>query len=139
MEFKQMFVDSPFMNNILKSYSFGTVALFICFLFSCNQPKSEIQSATKMIERAEQTNEALTKSDIEQLEKKMDQLQKNLDQNRDEYSDEQVKEIGKLQGRYTSLIVKKGINDFKKSVKDIGNQMEGFIEGMSDTNNKNNQ
>ena len=69
-----------------------------------------------MIERAEQTNEALTKSDIEQLEKKMDQLQKNLDQNRDEYSDEQVKEIGKLQGRYTSLIVKKGINDFKKSL-----------------------
>ena len=72
--------------------------LFICFLFSCNQPKSEIQSATKMIERAEQTNEALTKSDIEQLEKKMDQLQKNLDQNRDEYSDEQVKEIGKKYG-----------------------------------------
>lgn len=124
---------------MLKSFYFGLVAFLVCFLFSCNQPNSDIQSATKMIDRAEQTNEALTKSDIEQLEKKMDQLQKNLDENRDEYSDEQVKDIGKLQGRYTSLIVKKGINDFKKSVKDIGSQMEGFIEGMSDTNNKNKQ
>jgi hypothetical protein len=136
MKFKQIFVILTCMNNILKGYDIGIVALFI---FSCNQPNSEIQSATKMIDRAEQTNEALTESDLEQLEKKMDQLQKNLDQNRDKYPDEQVKEIGKLQGRYTSVIVKKGISDFKKSVKDIGNQMEGFIEGMSDTNNKNNQ
>ncbi len=34
----------------------------------------------------------------------------------------------------------KGINDFQESVKDLGHQMEGFIEGIqSDTNNKTNE
>jgi hypothetical protein len=67
----------------------------------------------------------------------MQELESDLEQNRDKYTDEQVKEIGKLQGRYFALAVKKGINDFQESLKDLGSQMEGFIQGInSDTLNK---
>jgi hypothetical protein len=66
------------------------------------------------------------------------ELESDLEQNKDKYTDEQVKEIGKLQGRYFAVSLKKGINNFQESLKDLNNQMEGFIEGIkSDTNNNN--
>lgn len=76
----------------------------------------------------------MTEKDWSALENKMKELENDLEQSRDKYNDEQVKEFGKLQGRYFAITVKKGINDFQESLKDLGNQMEGFIEGFkSDT------
>jgi tetrahydromethanopterin S-methyltransferase subunit G len=115
--------------------------LFLSFLIalsSCNNVQSRLDKAEKDIEYAEQNKEKMTANDWSALEKKMQELESDLEQNRDKYTDEQVKEIGKLQGRYFAVAVKKGINDFQESVKDLGNQMEGFIEGITDsTNNKN--
>lgn len=109
-------------------------------LSSCNNVQSRLDRAEKEIEHAEQNKEDMTEKDWSALEKKMGELEIDLVQNREEYTDEQVKEIGKLQGRYFAVTVKKGINDFQESVKDLGNQMEGFIEGFkSDTNNKTNE
>jgi hypothetical protein len=109
----------------------GLITLFI----SCGSPQSAIDKTSTMIERAEHNKDALTQSDFDNLELKMEELQKDLEVNRKNYTDQQVKEIGKLQGRYAALLVKQGINDFKESVKDLGNQMEGFMEGITDTTN----
>ncbi len=107
-------------------------------LSSCNNVQSRLDKAEKEIEYAEQNKEEMTAKDWSVLEKKMQELESDLEQNREKYTDEQVKEIGKLQGRYFAVAVKKGINDFQESVKDLGNQMEGFIEGITDsTQNKN--
>jgi chromosome segregation ATPase len=111
---------------------------FLIALSSCNNVQSRLDKAEKGIEYAEQNKEEMTAKDWSVLERKMQELESDLEQNRDKYTDEQVKEIGKLQGRYFAVAVKKGINDFQESVKDLGNQMEGFIEGITDsTNNKN--
>jgi len=113
---------------------------FLIALSSCNNVQSRLDKAEKEIEYAEQNKEEMTAKDWSTLEKKMQELESDLEQNRDKYTDEQKKEIGKLQGRYFAVAVKKGINDFQESVKDLGNQMEGFIEGIkSDTNNKTNE
>ncbi len=114
--------------------------VYLIVLSSCNNVQSRLDKAEKEIEYAEQNKKEMTANDWSALEKKMQELESDLEQNRDKYTDEQVKEIGKLQGRYFAVAVKKGINDFQESVKDLGNQMEGFIEGIkSDTNNKTNE
>ena len=121
-----------------KIYNFYFTIAILVLLFSCNQSQSGIEKASKMIEHAEQSKDALAQSEFVNMELKMDELQKDLETNRKNYTDEQVKEIGKLQGRYAAILVKKGIDNFQESVKDLGNQMEGFIEGITDsTNNKN--
>lgn len=113
---------------------------FFIALSGCNNVQSRLEKAEKAIEYAEQNKEDMTEKDWSALEKKMGELEIDLVQNREEYTDEQVKEIGKLQGRYFAVTVKKGINDFQESLKDIGNQMDGFIEGIkSNTNNKTNE
>jgi len=113
------------------------IVIIFLSLSACNNLQSKIKSTDKEIERAEQNKEEMTAKDWSVLENKMKELQSDLEQNREKYTDEQVKEIGKLQGRYFAVAVKKGINDFQESVNDISNQMEGFIEGIkADTNNK---
>ena len=113
---------------------------FFIVLSSCNNFQSRLDSAEKEIEYAEQNKEDMTEKDWSALEKKMGELEIDLLQNREKYTDEQVKEIGKLLGRYFAITVKKGFNDFQESLKVIGNQMDGFIEGIkSNTNNKTNE
>lgn len=108
-------------------------------LNSCNSPQSQMDKVSTMIEYAEQKDE-LSQEDIDELQIKIEELQNDLETNRKNYTDEQVKEIGKLQGRYVAILVKKGIDDFQESVKDFGNQMEGFKEGIkSATDNKSNE
>ena len=58
-----------------------------------------------------------------------------METNRKNYTDEQVKEIGKLQGRYAAILVKQGMDEFQGSLKDLGSKMEGFIEGITDSTN----
>jgi tetrahydromethanopterin S-methyltransferase subunit G len=110
--------------------------LLLCLIIalnSCNNVQSRLDRAEKEIEYAEQNKKEMTEKDWSALEKRMEELESDLEQNRDKYTDEQVKELGKLQGRYFAIAVKKGMNDFQESVKDLGNQMEGFVEGLTDT------
>jgi chromosome segregation ATPase len=127
-------------NTAAKFKNMRQTALLLGFLIalsSCNNVQSRLDKAEKEIEYAEQNKEEMTAKDWSNLEKKMQELESDLEQNRDKYTDEQVKEIGALQGRYFAVAVKKGIDDFQESVKDLGNQMDGFIEGIkSDTDNK---
>ncbi len=103
-------------------------------LSACNGNQSKIDSAASKIEQAEKNKADLTEQYFENLELQMKDLERDLSENRKNYTEEQIKEIGKLQGRNAALSVKKRLNDFKKSLKDFGNQMEGFVEGLqSDT------
>jgi hypothetical protein len=104
---------------------------------SCNISQSKIDNAVSKIEFAEQNKDIMKSKDWSDLETMINEIEKDLEVNRGNYTDEQVKEIGKIKGRYTALILKKGIHDFKEIIKDLGTQMDGFIEGLTDsTNNK---
>ena len=123
------------MNMKLRCINLCTSFLLVISSTSCNQSEQKIRSAEKMIENAESNTAEMPKTEIDKLDNKMKELEIDLEQNRGKYTDEQVKEIGKLQGRYFAIAVKKGLNNFQESVKDLGNQMEGFIEGITDTTN----
>ena len=112
----------------MKNLIFVFFVLFI--LFSCDTTQSKLENTETEIEYIEQNEEDMTAKDWFALEKKMQELESDLEQNRDKYTDEQVKEIGKLQGRYAALILKKEIRDLQESINDFGHQMEGFVEGF---------
>ena len=109
----------------------ATLIFFLLFsLVSCNRTESKISSADAELTHAEQSGTSLVKEDWEALEAQMEELQADLDANRSNYTDEQIKEVGKLQGRYTALVLKKGIKDLKESFQDATHQLEGFMEGI---------
>lgn len=108
------------------------LVFFFLGLCSCDIFQSTIDQAKSEIEYAEKNIEVMTTEDWSELEIKMQEFEIEFEQNRDKYSDEQIKEIGNLKGRYAALLFKKGMNDIKDSIKDVGDQLEGFIEGIQD-------
>ena len=113
------------------------VLLFsLAVLVSCDPVQNKLESTAAEIESAENNLAEMSAEDWTKLEISMGELKQDLELNRNDYSEEQIKEAGRIQGNYAALVMKKGINDIKESVEDFGNQMEGFIEGInSDTTN----
>lgn len=106
----------------------STLLLFI----GCNASQYKIRNATSIIEGVESDITEISSEDWLELENVMQELDNDITRNSDDFSAEQMSEVKKLQGRYVALVVKKGINDLKESVKDLGNQMEGFLEGAEE-------
>ena len=105
-------------------------AFSILILYSCNNVQSQIDNVESKVEHAEQNMKDMTDKDWINLESKIVELETNLESHKNDYNEAQIKEIGKIQGKYAILIVKKGLVDFQKSVSDLGNQLEGFKEGI---------
>jgi hypothetical protein len=105
-------------------------------LASCKTNESKLESAKALILEAEK-KKLLTDSDCEKLGTELENIENDIKTNREKYSEEQLKEIGRLKGRFALLLINKGMKDIETSVKDLGNQMDGFLEGITDsTNNK---
>jgi hypothetical protein len=119
--------------------NFIVVLAIMLMLFSCNHAQSKLDNAADEIEYAEKNKKDLSEQDWADLKMMMEELEADYELNKDKYNDAQIREFGKIQGRYTALVVKKGLSDFQETVKDLGKQMEGFIDGVkSDTNSNNN-
>jgi hypothetical protein len=106
-------------------------------LVACYGEQSKIDSLKNDVVAMEQSPQTMSKTEIDEIEQKINEIDAEIENNRSKFTSEQIREFGNLKGRYAALILKKGINDFQESVKDLGNQMEGFIEGITDTTNKN--
>lgn len=98
---------------------------------ACNTAQSKLDKVGSEIEFAEQNKKEMTSEDWSNLEMMIEELEIDVQANKKKYSEEQIKEFGRLQGRYTALIINKGLIDFQELVKDLGNQMDGFIEGIN--------
>ena len=118
-------LESTFLTRF---FLLSTLLLFI----GCNASQSKINNASSDIESFENDITEISSDDWLELENVMLALDKDVTENKEDFSEEQLREVRKLQGRYVAILVKKGLNDFKESVKDLGNQMEGFIEGVED-------
>ena len=47
-----------------------------------------------------------------------------------EFTDDELKEIGKLKGRIYAKMTKNALKDFSKQIEDWGKQIEGGVEGF---------
>lgn len=111
--------------------------LVVICVSSCNHAQSQLDEASNELEYAEKNKKELSDKEWTDLNVTMKALESDFELNRDKYDDRQIKEYGKIQGRYTTLVVKKGLNDFQETIKDLGTQMEGFIEGVNSDTLKN--
>lgn len=99
-------------------------------LMSCNSIQIKLDKVGSELEYAEKHKNELTAKEWSNLALMIEELEGDFELNRDKYTTEQIKEFGTIQGRYTALKIKKGINDFQESINEVGSQMQGFIEGF---------
>ena len=128
------FVSSQTYLN-MKAFFF-IVAIVVLTFFSCQNGQSKIDNAVSKIEYAEKNTKEMSSKDWKNLDDIMTDLESDLELNRGNYNEKQIKEIGKIKGRYKILELKKEFGDLKESLKDFGQQIDGAIESLKDTTNK---
>jgi vacuolar-type H+-ATPase subunit E/Vma4 len=101
-------------------------------VLSCDQQQGQIENAQTVIKDAEKNIEKFGASDWEKLESEIAKLEKSLEDDRSKYTEKQIEDANKLIGKYRLLQLKKGVNEFKNTIKDAGQQIEGMFEGEGD-------
>ena len=112
----------------------GFLAVLAFALLSCNATTSRLNRVEGILSYAEENLENLSEEDWLKLDAEVNDLTEYLNLKRAELTGEEIEQIGNLQGRYLKLKVKAGLDDFKDTIEDFSNQIEGFFDGIkSDT------
>jgi hypothetical protein len=119
--------------KLIRHLTFLTIVLR---LYSCSSAQSNIDNLVSIIETVESCQEGASEEELNKMDNMVKELQNDLEINRNKYTVEQIKQIGILKGRYKAILFKKGMSDFKDAVNDMGNEIEGFMEGLSDEERK---
>jgi hypothetical protein len=108
--------------------------LFLCAIFSCTNSATSVKSnINSIVIDTENNYKSFTEDDWLKKDKELEELTKKFDENRSNYTPEQIEEINKLIGRYSVLKIKKAGNDLMIDLQDMGQQLGGAIEALTDT------
>lgn len=113
------------------------VLLIGCFVLTSCQPTAEgyISDLKDLVEKVAEEGSEYSEEQLEKISQEFDELVKKAEE-LEELTDEQKKEIIKLQGKFSGAVMKGG---FDKLIKDAGKELEkageaikGFMEGVTE-------
>ena len=119
--------------------------LFICLTFalalsytSCDSSQSAINDLEVLLQEIETNYQTYTEEDWENMSLSYSAIEEELAKH--EYTDEELKEIGRLKGKCMGYLTKQSLKDLEKQIKDLTKELEGgiegFLEALSDANEK---
>lgn len=119
--------------------------LFICLIFalvfsftSCDSSQSAINDLEVLLQEIETNYQTYTEEDWENMSLSYSAIEEELAKH--EYTDEELKEIGRLKGKCMGYLTKQSIKDLEKQIKDLTKELEGGIEGFLEVlSNDNNE
>lgn len=119
--------------------------LFICLTFvlffsftACNSSQSAINDLETLLHEIETNYQSYTEEDWENISLSYSAIEEELAKY--EYTDEELKEIGRLKGKCIGYLTKRSLKDFEKQIKDLTKELDGgiggFLEVISNDNNE---
>ena len=106
---------------------------FLCILLfmGCSDEKTDALNDLEAITEELTTKSAdYTQEDWDIAENQFGLICEELEQY--EFTDKQLKHIGKLKGQCVAIITRKKTSDIKNSLHRLGQEAEGFINGLKD-------
>jgi len=117
------------MKNFLKISLF-----FLLFLMvSCNTSQSKISEVENLVKEMKSDKKKYTDKDWNKSDTIILRLENDLEINRDNYNPEQIEKANNLIGQYKALTVKRELNNFKRSINDIKQQLNGALNVFKDS------
>jgi uncharacterized protein YcfL len=108
------------------------LGLCLFFLSSCESKQEKQQTEMKsIVQEAEKVCKSGSDEEWKALETKFDKLESKYELERSSYSQEQRDSINVQIGEFRALQSKRLANDLKEDFNDLGKQVEGFIDGIS--------
>jgi hypothetical protein len=107
-------------------------------LSACDPAVSSISNLEDLVDKIEANHESYTQEDWENIVVYYSEIEQEIAKH--EYTDEQLKEIGRLKGQYMGYLADHYFNNIGNQIKDLAKELEGGIEGflevLSDDNHK---
>ena len=113
----------------MKKYLFICLTFALVFSFtSCDSSQSAINDLEVLLQEIETNYQTYTEEDWENMSLSYSAIEEELAKH--EYTDEELKEIGRLKGKCMGYLTKQSIKDLEKQIKDLTKELEGGIEGF---------
>lgn len=119
---------------------FLTVVTFVMLLgmISCDSSQSAIRDLEVLLNEIEANYQSYSEEDWENMSLSYSAIEEELAKH--EYTDEELKEIGRMKGRCLGYLTKQSIKEIEKQLEDFGKELEGGIEGFLEIlSNENNE
>lgn len=103
--------------------------LSLCMM-SCHSKQTPINRLEALIEDVQQNAYEYTEENWQSTADEIELIECEIEQYKDEYTDEELKEIGRLKGIYLAQLTKYSIKSFKNGLEDAMKEAEGIMEGF---------
>ena len=123
------------MNASIKIYIF--TILINTLVISCGIQGSNIDKLESLIQNAEDNIELFDEEQNQEIDNLLSEINQEIQTDKSNYTSEEMTKYNKLIGRYNAILFKNGIKDINESIKQFGNQLDGFIDGFKDDKDNN--
>lgn len=117
------------MNKIYSSILILFVSLFIS---SCDSKETPINELDDLTEEISENSKEYSDEDWEEAALQYQQIEADLEKYHSEYSDEELKEIGKKKGKCLAFFAKRSAKNLKDNMEDLMHEASGIIEGFTE-------
>ncbi len=109
------------------------IILFVCILVlvSCDKKQGAIDHLAEFTEKLKTENTNYTSQDWDAAATEFESIQKELQQYK--YTDEELKEIGRLEGVCYGYFTKAEMKAFGEKIRGLSKELEGGIKGFVGT------
>lgn len=104
---------------------------FCCLVCSCTSKRTPINNLAEFVEELQLYSDNYAEEDWKNAEQTYEVLITDLEKYSSDYTDEELREIGRLKGQCAAIMAKYNIKELKKEIKDAMNEATGIVEGFA--------
>lgn len=117
-------------NRLMKKYILlALLTAGIFYLTSCQSKSSRIDDLKEFVEDIQKDSKDYTQEQWEKANEKFGQLLEKIN-SYDDLSEEELKEVAKLQGQYAATVFKNSGKAIMEQMEKAGIALDGFLEGI---------
>lgn len=106
--------------------------LLAVFAVSCVKKQTPIDRLTQLNEKLDQKDAKYTEEEWVALGEEIEEIEDEVRKNKDQYTEEELREIGRLKGKALGKIAKKAVNDFAGEIGNFLKESDGLLEGFKE-------
>lgn len=116
--------------RISKYLLIGCLAIWALTFTSCNNKNTPIHDLEELSEDLKQNSKDYSDDDWAAISQSLDNINNEIDEHRSEYTDEEMKEIGRLKGICGAYLMKYAAKNASQQLKNLIQQFGGAIQGV---------
>lgn len=106
------------------------LAIWTLTFTSCNNKNTPIHDLEELSEDLKQNSKDYSDDDWAAISQSLDNINNEIDEHRSEYTDEEMKEIGRLKGICGAYLMKYAAKNASQQLKNLIQQFGGAIQGV---------